>query len=57
MAFQPGIKHHDCKLTKNEVSLIRKTQLTLSNRYWAKLLNVSDSAISLIRSGKTWKHL
>ena len=55
MAFKPGIQHHDCKLTQNEVNLIRETQLTLSNRYWAKLLNVSDSAISLIRSGKTWK--
>ena len=57
MAFKTGSEHHDSKLTTNEVKLIRATQLTLSNRYWANLLSVSDSAISLIRSNKTWNHI
>ena len=57
MAFRKGINHHSVKLTEEDVKLIRSTQLLISNRSWAKVFNISDSAISLIRSGKTWKHI
>ena len=54
MAARKGENHHKRKLTKEDVSIIR-TSLHLPNRFFAKSLGVSDAAISLVRSGKTWK--
>jgi len=57
MASKTGINHHDSKLTKSQVLDIRSTLSTQSNRHYALKYGVSDSAISLIRSGKTWKNV
>tara|TARA_R100001480_G_scaffold146522_2_gene145171 strand:- start:156 stop:329 length:174 start_codon:yes stop_codon:yes gene_type:complete len=57
MAFKKGIKHHSNKISLDQVKEIRNTISTLSNRFWAEKLNVSNSAISQLRSRKTWKHI
>ena len=57
MASKTGINQHDSKLTKSQVLEIRATLSTQSNRHYALKYGVSDSAISLIRSGKTWKNI
>ena len=57
MASKTGINHNDSKLTKSQVLEIRATLSTQSNRHYALKYGVSDSAISLIRSGKTWKNI
>ena len=57
MASKTGINHNDSKLTKSQVLEIRATLSTQSNRHYALKYGVSDSAISLIRSGKTWKNV
>jgi len=57
MGFKKGINHHDNKLTVESVKQIRSTLLTKSNNYWAQKLGVHYSTISLVRTGKTWKHV
>lgn len=52
-----GEQHYKCKLSDNWVKKIRSTQQTRSNMYWANNLGVSQGLISLIRSGKIWKHV
>ena len=52
---QHGEKHCRAKLTETEVLEIRAS--TGSERQLAKKYGVTDSAIHLIRSMRTWKHL
>lgn len=54
MSANKGEKHHSAKITAEDVKIIRSWHQK-SNKYFANQLGVSNSCISLIRSGKTWK--
>lgn len=50
-----GINHHHSKLTNEQVKWAYKS--TLRNKEIASILSVDVSRISMIKSGKTWRHL
>ena len=50
-----GTDHHDCKLTEDDVRLIRAS--VESHRVTAKKFGVSVSLIYQIRRGDVWKHI
>jgi len=54
MSANRGQKHHHAKITLEDVKIIR-SWYHKPNKYFADQLGVSNSCISLIRSGKTWK--
>lgn len=50
-----GADHHRCKLTEDDVRMIRAS--LKSNAVLGKELGVAPSTIYFIRSGQTWKHV
>lgn len=50
-----GEKHYASKLTEEQVHYIRKSKKT--DHVLAKKLGVSQSTISFVRNGKTWKNV
>lgn len=53
---QKGEANHRAKLTEEMVIAIR-TSPEKTGRAWAHELGVSTAIISLVRSGKTWRHV
>lgn len=52
-----GIKSPNAKFTDRDIHYVRRTIGILSNKDLSIEFNVSDSLISMIRSGKRWRHL
>ena len=57
MSANKGIKHHQTRLKESDILDIRNSFSTMSNNDCAIKYDVHYSTISLIRSGKTWKHI
>lgn len=56
---QRGEEHHEAKLTESDIRFIRSIPVSVrgSGFRLAERFGVSPSLISVIRSGKYWKHL
>jgi DNA-binding Xre family transcriptional regulator len=55
--WMAGSKHPMAKITEDDVRWIRTEGRRMTGKDLAKKFGVSVASISMIRSGRTWKHV